>query len=106
MNKIKRKIKHDNIILFNIPKGISYQQDIFLKDKRVLDTCYIVYKNNEKEEDLTRFYPNIDIAETLSNLTGKWIRKIKEDEVEFEDGTKINIKDLDYKLIKPLIWWE
>ena len=27
-------------------------------------------------------------------------------EVEFEDGTKINTKDLDYKLIKPLIWWE
>jgi hypothetical protein len=27
-------------------------------------------------------------------------------EVEFEDGTKINTEDLDYKLIKPLIWWE
>jgi len=27
-------------------------------------------------------------------------------EVEFEDGTKINTKNLDYKLIKPLIWWE
>jgi len=27
-------------------------------------------------------------------------------EVEFEDGTKINTKDLDYKLIKPLIWWD
>jgi len=26
--------------------------------------------------------------------------------VEFEDGTKIDTKDLDYKLIKPLIWWE
>jgi len=26
--------------------------------------------------------------------------------VEFEDGTKVNTKDLDYKLIKPLIWWE
>jgi hypothetical protein len=24
----------------------------------------------------------------------------------FEDGTKKNTKDLDYKLIKPLIWWE
>jgi len=24
--------------------------------------------------------------------------------VEFEDGTKINTKGLDYKLIKPLIW--
>jgi len=27
-------------------------------------------------------------------------------EVEFEDGTKVNTKDLEYKLIKPLIWWE
>jgi len=26
--------------------------------------------------------------------------------VEFEDGAKIDTKDLDYKLIKPLIWWE
>jgi hypothetical protein len=26
--------------------------------------------------------------------------------IEFEDGTKIKTKDLDYKLIKPLIWWE
>jgi len=26
--------------------------------------------------------------------------------VEFEDGTKINTKNLDYRLIKPLIWWE
>ena len=56
---------------------------------------------------------NIDIAETLSNLTGKWIKKITplpplqegNYEVEFEDGTKIDTKDLDYKLIKPLIWW-
>jgi hypothetical protein len=42
----------------------------------------------------------------LSNLTGKCIKKISDDEVEFEDGTKIDTKDLDYKLIKPLIWWE
>ena len=32
--------------------------------------------------------------------------KISNDEVEFEDETKIDTKDLDYKLIKPLIWWE
>lgn len=32
--------------------------------------------------------------------------KIGYGEMMFEDGTKINIKDLDYKLIKPLIWWE
>jgi len=55
---------------------------------------------------LDKLYPNIDIAETLSNLTGKWIKRITDEEVELEDGTKINTKDLDYKLVKPLIWWE
>jgi len=24
---------------------------------------------------------------------------------QFEDGEKINIKDLDYNIVKPLIWW-
>jgi hypothetical protein len=48
----------------------------------------------------------IDIAETLSNLTGKWIKAIRENEVEFADGSKVNTKSLDYRLIKPLIWWE
>ncbi len=49
---------------------------------------------------------NIDIAETLSNLTGKWIKKIEEDKVWLEGMYKpIDTKDLDYKLIKPLIWW-
>lgn len=63
-------------------------------------------KKTKKISKVSELYPNIDIAETLSNLTGKWIKKISDDEVEFEDGAKINTKDLDYKLIKPLIWWE
>ena len=33
------------------------------------------------------------------------IKKISKDEVEFEDGEKVDIKNLDYRLIKPLIWW-
>ncbi len=53
-------------------------------------------------------------AETLSNLTGKWIKRLTPPcpleegnyEVEFEDVIKIDIKDLDYRLIKPLTWWE
>ena len=40
------------------------------------------------------------------NLRGKYIKKTTEDKVEFKDGEKINLKDLDYKLIKSLIWWE
>ena len=61
--------------------------------------------NDKRLVDLSKLYKNIDIPETLSNLLGKWIKKITADYVEFEDGEKIDIKNLDCKLIKPLIWW-
>ena len=48
---------------------------------------------------------NIDIAETLSNVRGKCMKRIASDFVEFEDGEKVDIMNLDYRLIKPLIWW-
>lgn len=72
----------------------------------MLNAVEIDYEKDKVKVDLSKLYPNIDIAETLSNLTGKWIKKISESEVEFEDGIKISVKDLDYKLIKLLIWWE
>jgi adenine-specific DNA-methyltransferase len=51
---------------------------------------------------------DIDLPETLSNLTGKRIRRIKPDSVEFEDGTVIDLTKQDFeffKLIKPMVWW-
>lgn len=98
--------KYEDGDLFTVPGRSPYQEYIFLKDEKMLKAIKIDYENNRVKVDLDKLYPNIDIAETLSNLTGKWIKKINENEVEFEDGTKINTKDLDYKLIKPLIWWE
>ena len=113
-----------------LPGRSPYQEYVFLKDEKMLKALEIDYENNKVKVDLTKLYPNIDIAETLSNLTGKWIKRITPRqtssdtplqegnnttlaplqegnyEVEFEDGTKVNTKDLDYKLIKPLIWWE
>jgi adenine specific DNA methylase Mod len=98
--------KYEDGDLFSVPGRSPYQEYVFLKDDKMLKVLEIDYENNKVKVDLDKLYQNIDIAETLSNLTGKWIKKIKEDEVEFEDGTKINTKDLDYKLFKPLIWWE
>jgi len=98
--------KYEESNLFNSPSKTPYQEYVFMKDEKMLKALEIDYANNKVKVDLNKLYPNIDIAETLSNLTGKWIKKINDDEVEFEDGTKINTKDLDYKLIKPLIWWE
>ncbi|MCW1311614.1 MAG: site-specific DNA-methyltransferase, partial [Candidatus Parvarchaeota archaeon] len=99
---------HDIFIMQNknMQNKNIYEQYIFLKDEKMLRALEIDYENNKVKVDLSKLYPNIDIAETLSNLTCKWIKKINDSEVEFEDGTKINTKELDYKLIKPLIWWE
>jgi len=98
--------KYEDNDLFNSPSKIPYQEYVFMKDEKMLKALEIDYKKEKVKVDLAKLYPNIDIAETLSNLTGKWIKKINDEEVEFEDGMKINTKDLDYRLIKPLIWWE
>jgi len=86
------------------------------KEQKFYETLQDVFIGTKIEGEVRTPYPpsidtilqkrNIDIAKTLSNLTGKWIKKIRDGEVEFEDGTTINTEHLDYKLIKPLIWWE
>jgi adenine specific DNA methylase Mod len=95
--------KYEDGNLFNVHGRSPYQEYIFMKDEKMLKALEINYEKVKMK--LATLYPNIDIAETLSNLTGKWLKKINDNEVEFEDGTKINTRDLNYKLIKPLIWW-
>lgn len=92
--------------LFSKTSEKAYQDYVFMKDEKMLSALEIDYKNKKVNTDLSKLYSDIDIAETLSNLIGKWIKTIKDGEVEFTDGSKVNTKNLDYKLIKPLIWWE
>lgn len=54
---------------------------------------------------LNRFYASIDLAETLSCLTGKWIRRITADTVKFEDGERVDLANPPWERVKPLIWW-
>jgi len=100
-----RKAKYEDSTLFEIPSESPYSQYVFLKDKKLLDALEVDLKENKVKVNLSNLYSNIDIAETLSNLLGKNIKSITESEVEFEDGEKVDIKNLDYKIIKPLIWW-
>ena len=98
--------KYEDGDLFNSPSKTPYQEYVFMKDEKMLKALEIDYENNKVKVDLDKLYPNIDIAETLSNLTGKWIKKIEADKVWLEGmDDPIDIKDLNYKLIKPLIWW-
>ncbi len=100
-----KKAKYEDSDLFDNPYQDPYNQYIFMKDLKMLEALELDYKKNKVKVDLFKLYQNIDIPETLSNLLGKWIKKINHDEVEFEDREKVNIKDLNYRLIKPLIWW-
>lgn len=97
---------YENGDLFSVPGGNPYQAYVFMKDEKLLKAIELDYDNNKVKVELSKLYPNIDIAETLSYLTGKWITRIAGDLVEFEDGTTVNTKDLDFRVIKPLIWWE
>lgn len=80
---------------------------IFMADPKMLEALEIDYENNKIKIDFSKIYPNVDIAETLSCLKGKWIKKISENEIEFEDGEKVSLNQLEKHLpeIKKLIWW-
>ncbi|MBW2036403.1 MAG: site-specific DNA-methyltransferase [Deltaproteobacteria bacterium] len=97
-----------------------YTQYVFLRDPKMLDNAETGEKvmevdteRNEIRVDLSRLYPNIDLAETFSCLTGKWIRRIHPAEndpskpgmVEFEDGATVDLQNPPWELVKPLIWW-
>lgn len=100
-----RKVKYEDSDLFDSISHDPYNQYIFLRDLKMLEALEVDYENNKVKVGLQKLYPNIDIAETLSNLLGKYIKKINPSEVEFENGEKLDLTNLDYKLIKPLIWW-
>ncbi|MBI4562569.1 MAG: hypothetical protein HY724_11050 [Candidatus Rokubacteria bacterium] len=100
-----RRAKYADADLFNDPNKDPYHQYGFLRDLKMLEALEVDTKKNEVKVDLSKLYDGIDIAETLSNLTGKWIKRITAASVEFEDGEVVDTKNLDWKRIKPLIWW-
>ncbi len=102
---VLRKAHYDDADLFNDPNKDPYHQYVFLRDPKMLDAIEVDMEKNTVKVDLGKLYNGIDVAETLSNLTGKWIKRITADSVEFDDGEVVDTKNLDWKKIKPLIWW-
>lgn len=78
----------------------------FLRDLRLMaDTVTIDPAANKVNIRLDTLYPGIDLAETLSCVTGKGIRRVTRETVEFQDGTTASLTDPDWDLLKPLLWW-
>ncbi|MFP3257307.1 MAG: site-specific DNA-methyltransferase [Candidatus Nanopusillus acidilobi] len=94
---------------FDLNDKSIYEQYVFLKDPKLLDAMELYYKNNKIKINFDNIYENIDIAETLSNLRGKWIKRITKDSVilidESNNEEEIRYDNIDFKTIKPLIWW-
>ena len=89
-----RLVRYDDADLFDDPNKDAYHQYVFLRDPKMLEALEVDTKNNEVKVDLAKLYDGIDIAETLSNLTGKWIKGITADSVEFEDGEVVDTRNL------------
>lgn len=101
---LRKMIYEDSDFLSN-PYEDPYNQYIFLKDQKLLQSLDINYERNEVKVDFSKLYEKIDIAETLSHLFGKPINKCTRNSVEFKDGEEVILSDLSYKRIKNLIWW-
>ncbi len=90
---------------FRNTKTNPYARYVFFRDMKQARALELDYVRDEVNVHLNRLYPDIDLAETLSCVTGKWIKRITAEEVEFADGSKQSLTKPDWELIKPLIFW-
>ena len=100
-----RKAVYHDADLFHNPYEDPYHAYIFLRDEKMLSALDVDTTNNAVHVHPERLYPDIDLAETISQRRGKWIKRITREYVEFQDGEKQSLIDPDWQVLKPLIWW-
>jgi adenine-specific DNA-methyltransferase len=65
-----RRARYDDADLFDNPYADPYHQYVFLRDTKMLDALQLDEKNNAVHVQPEKIYPDVDLAETLSNLRG------------------------------------
>ena len=101
-----RRARYADADLFDNPYEDPYHQYVFLRDLKMLDGLEVEAGKDAIHFHAERVYDNIDLAETLSQLRGKWIKRITKDEVEFQDGERLSLTDPDWRILKPMVWWQ
>jgi predicted transport protein len=91
--------------LLDLDDKSIYQQYVFFKDEKMLKAVEVDKKEKKIKIDFSKIYPEVDIAETLSNIMGKSIKKIEESKVIFDDDEEIKFDEIEFNDIKSLIWW-
>ncbi len=100
-----RQVNYIDTDLFHNPYDDPYHSYIFLRDEKMLSALDVDTAGNTAHIHPERLYPDIDLAETISQRRGKWIKRITKEYVEFQDGEKQSLIDPDWQVLKPLIWW-
>jgi len=111
---VLRRAHYADADLFHNPYEDPYHSYVFLRDLKMLDSVEIDEEQNKAHFHPERLYPDpakpsgtsIDLAETLSQRRGKWIKRITAEYVEFQDGERMSLTDPDWQTIKPLVWWQ
>lgn len=91
--------------LFDNPYEKPWEHYIFLRDEKMLAALDVNVETNSVQVHPERLYPDVDLAETLSQRRGKWIKRITAESVVLEDGEVLSLTDPDWQTLKPLIWW-
>ena len=97
----RARYQDDNMFTATDP----YNSYVFLRDLKMLESISLDKENDKVDVHLEKLYPGIDLAETLSCVTGKWIKRITAETVEFQDGATASLVEPDWALVKPLVWW-
>ncbi len=106
-----QKIDFDFSALENGAKAERKKQidEVFSLSEKLADKGLEIDLKKEKARFVfEKLYPDVDIAETISNLFGKKIKKIGKDKIIFEDDSEVDLNNLDfakYASLKKLIYW-
>ena len=93
--------------VYNSTKDKLENIDFSLSEKEAKEGLEINLKKETARFVFEKLYPDVDIAETISNLYGEKIIKITKDKIILEKR-EIDINDLDFKKYEPLkklIYW-
>lgn len=94
--------------VYNPTKDKLENIDFSLSEKQAKEGLEIDLKKETARFVFEKLYPDVDIAETISSLFGKKIKKISKDKVIFEDDFEVDLNNLDFKKYEPLkklIYW-
>ena len=101
----KIKYSEETIFIWEENRDI-FSNYVFLKDKKFTDAIELDLEKWKTKIDLIKIYDDIDIWETLSNITWRKIKKIKKDSVILDWMDEIKFDNIPLELVKPLIWWK